>query len=209
MRGIERNRFRYKDWIFQPVEREQGTYEFDCGVPEINKFFTEEFFHYEDLLLTKTYELATEEILAETLPPLAFISYCNDSAQIEKNVAKIAPKPEGKDFLRTYPAVKITWLGVSKDSHRMGAGTDMLDITKLLFASEENRTGCRIITVDARNAQEAIGLYTKAGFVFANDNNTPATNPGKRMYQMVFNLLGPWEYDHTLLQPFECGNNPS
>lgn len=201
MHGNARNRFRYKDWIFQPVERARGSYDFDCGVPEINRFFTEEFFKYQDLLLTKTYELATEEIIEENLPPLAFISYCNDSPRIEKTVAKIAPKPEGKDFLRTYPAVKITWLGVSKDSHRNGAGTDMLDVTKVLFASDENRTGCRIITVDARGSNEAIGLYTKSGFVFVNDNNTPKTNPGRRLYPMVFNLLGPWEYDHALLRP--------
>jgi len=200
--GNERNRFRYKDWIFQPVERQRGSYDFDCGVPEINRFFSDEFFEYEKLLLTKTYELSTEEIIGENLPPLAFISYCNDGVKIEKNIEKIAPKPQTKDFLQRYPAVKITWLGVSKDSHRMGAGTDMLDITKLLFASEENRTGCRIITVDARGSQQAVGLYLKAGFVFANDNNTPETNPGRRLYPMVFNLLGPWDYDHSLLSPW-------
>lgn len=201
MLGNARNRFKYKDWIFQPVERLEGTYDFDCGIPEINKFFMEGFFRCEELLLTKTYELTTDEIIAEDLPPLAFISYCNDSAKIDKNIQKIIPVPDGKDFLIKYPAVKITWLGVSKDSHRNGAGTDMLDITKLLFASEENRTGCSIITVDARNSEAAIGLYTKAGFVFANENNTPEANRGQRLYPMLFNLLGPWEYDSLSLQP--------
>jgi ribosomal protein S18 acetylase RimI-like enzyme len=183
------------------VEREQGSYEFDCGVPRINHFFTEEFFSYEELLLTKTYELATEEIIAENLPPVAFISYCNDTAKIEHTVAKIAPLPEEKDFLQKYPAVKITWLGVSKDSQRMGAGTDMLDITKLIFASEENRTGCRIITVDARNSGQAVGLYRKAGFVFAKDSVTPEKTPNRQLIPMVFNLLGPWQFDPDLLKP--------
>ncbi len=203
MIGNERNRFRYKDWIFQPVERERGTYGFDCGVSEINRFFMEDFFAYEKILLTKTYELTTDEIIDENLPPLAFISYCNSNAKIEKNVAKIAPKPEGKNFGSYCPAVKITWLGVSKDSHRLGAGTDMLDITKLLFASPENRTGCSIITVDARHSEPAIGLYLKAGFVFANDNNTPETQPRNKLYPMVFSLLGPWEYDESALQPYK------
>ncbi len=204
MPGIERNKFRYKDWIFQPVERKQGTYDFDCGVPEINKFFTEDFFYYEKLLLTKTYELAFEETLKEDLPPSAFISYCNDSVKIDKNIRKLVPRPDGKDSLRDYPSVKITWLGVSKDSHRKGAATDMLDITKLLFASNENRTGCRLITVDARNSKEAIAMYKKTGFVFANDNNTPETNRGQRLYPMFFNLLGPWKYDSSLLRPFSA-----
>lgn len=202
MSGTERNRFRYKHWIFQPVEREKGTYEFDCGVPEINQFFTEDFFCYESLRLTKTYELALEETLDEDLPPSAFISYCNGSVKIDKNIKQVVPSPEGKDFLRNYPSVKITWLGVSKDSHRKGAGTDMLDITKLLFASEENRTGCCLITVDARNSEAAIAMYKKTGFVFANDKNTPETNRGQKLYPMLFNLLGPWEYDDTLLKPF-------
>ncbi len=196
----KRNKFRYKDWIFQPVERDEGSYVFDCGIEEINLFFTKEFFQFEKLLLTKTYELATEEIINDDLPPLAFISYCNDAVKIEKTVKKIAPKPDEKDFLKSYPAVRITWLGVSKDSHRNGAGTDMLDITKLLFASDENRTGCRIITVDARNSEPAIALYNKVGFVFANDKNTPEKNPRKRLYPMVFNLLGPWEYNPCLLE---------
>ena len=200
MAGSERNRFRYKDWIFQPVERDSGSYDFNCGAPEINKFFMEDFFVYEELLVTKTYELSTEEIISENLPPLGFISFCNDAAKIEKNIKEFVPRPEEKHF-QSYPEVKITWLGVSQDCHRMGVGTDMLDITKLLFASAENRTGCRLITVDARNSEQAIKLYTKSGFAFTNKNNTPETNPGKPLYRMFFDLLGPWEYDPLLLKP--------
>lgn len=98
MAGSERNRFRYKDWIFQPIERNSGSYDFNCGAPEINKFFMEDFFVYEELLVTKTYELSTEEIISENLPPLGFISFCNDAAKIEKNIKEFVPRPEEKHF---------------------------------------------------------------------------------------------------------------
>lgn len=200
MLGSERNKFRYKQWIFQPTEREPGTYLFACGISTIDKFFTEEFREYEGLLMSKIYELTSDEIIAENLPPVAFISYANDAAVIEDNIKKVAPLPDGKR-LKAYPAVKIAYLAVSQDSHQQGLGTDMLDITKLLFTSTENRTGCRIINVDAHNSEAAVRLYTKAGFVFANDNNTPEKKPAKANFRMFFDLMGPWEYDHSLLQP--------
>lgn len=202
MLGNERNRFRYKQWIFQPTDREPGTYSFVCGVPKIDKFFTEEFRDYEGLLMSKIYELTSDEIIAENLPPTAFISYANDAAIIEDNLKKVAPLPEGKS-LKAYPAVKIAYLAVSQDSHLQGLGTDMLDITKLLFVSPENRTGCRIINVDAHNSEAAIKLYTKAGFIFANDNNTPEKKPSKPNFRMFFDLMGPWEYNPNLLQPLK------
>ena len=180
MLGTARNRFRFKEgdknWIFQPVDREPGTYEFDCGDEDISHFFLNEAHIYEGLLFCKTYELTTDEIIAESLPPLAFISYCNHTAEIKKNVEKTVPLPGGKP-LKEYPAVKIAKLGVSSDSQKMGVGTDLLNITKILFASPENRTGCRILTVDAQNTERAIKLYRRGGFIFVNDKNTPETNP--------------------------------
>jgi len=205
MLGNERNRFKYKQWIFQPTERQPRSYSFVCGVPSIDKFFTEEFRDYEELLMSKIYELTSDVIIAENLPPVAFISYANDAAVIEDNIKKVAPLPEGK-WLKAYPAVKIAYLAVSQDSHQQGIGTDMLDITKLLFTSSENRTGCRIINVDAHNSEAAIRLYKKAGFIFANDNNTPENKPTKANFRMFFDLMGPWEYDHSLLQPISSSN---
>jgi ribosomal protein S18 acetylase RimI-like enzyme len=200
MLGNERNRFSYKDWIFQP--RTHQSYLFDCEEPEINKFFNDESFFYEELLTCKTYELTTDDLIAENLPPLAFISYANDAAIIEKNIKKFVPLPEGK-HLKAYPAVKIAYLGVSHLSHRRGAGTDLLDITKILFTAEENRTGCRIINVDAHNSERALGLYQKAGFIYANHNDTPEKKPDKPKFRMFFDLMGPWDYDPSLLRPLK------
>lgn len=194
-----RNRFKYKEWIFQPRTCELPSDDFDCNEPEINDFFNKECLLYEGLLTCKTYELTTEDILEEQLPPLAFISYANDAAIIEKNLKKASPLPEGKT-LKSYPAVKIAYLGVNSHSHGEGIGTDLLDITKLMFTSEENRTGCRIINVDAHNSERALKLYKRGGFVFANDNDTPENKPQKQKFRMFFDLMGPWTCDHSLLQ---------
>jgi hypothetical protein len=209
LRDNSRNKFRYKKWIFQPIERKPGTYEFDCGDDNVSEFFTHEFFHYEELRLCKTYELLTDETLAEDLPPIAFISYCNDSVKIKDLVKDSVKLPEAKP-LKFYPAIKICWLGVSKHFQRStgqpgsgGIGTDLINVTKLLFSSEENRTGCRLITVDAQNTDRAIALYEKTGFVYFNKRNTPSENPGQRLYPMFFDLNGPWETPTYLLEPYK------
>ncbi len=199
MQTVTRNRFRYKDWIFQPRTWELPSTDFDCGEPEINDFFNGECILYENLLTCKTYELTTEDILFEQLPPLAFVSFSNDAAVIEKNLKKVSPLPDGK-ALKYYPAVKIAYLGVNSHSHGIGIGTDLLDISKLLFTSEENRTGCRIINVDAHNSERALRLYRRSGFVFANDNDTPESKPQKQKFRMFFDLMGPWSCESNLLQ---------
>ena len=61
-------------------------------------------------------------------------------------------------YLRSYPSVKIGRLGISKDLHGAGIGTNIIDFIKLYFL-DDNKTGCRFITVDAYNA--AIPFYEK------------------------------------------------
>lgn len=202
--GRARNRFRYKHWIFEPFNREPGSYKFDCDNPDVNEFFWGEFLNYERLRLCKTYELTTEEIIAENLDPVAFISYSNHAEKLSKIIKELVKIPEAKR-LKQCPATKLVWLGVSKDSQKDGVGTDLLNITKLLFISEENRTGCRLITVDAMNDpdhdQRPVRLYEKNGFVFQKPRNNPYDNPGQPVYPMLFDLGDSWDYDSEALQP--------
>lgn len=203
-RGRIRNSFRYKQWIFEPFNREPGSYEFDCGNQGVNEFFLGEFLKYEQLLLCKTYELTTEEIIADDLPPVAFISYCNHSIKLSKVVKDLVRLPEAKG-IKQCPATKVVWLGVSEDSQHYGVGTDLMNITKLLFLSHENRTGCRLLTVDAMNDpehdQRPIRFYKRNGFVFETPNNNPDYNRGQRVYPMLFDLDGPWDYGTDPLLP--------
>jgi len=206
--GRIRNSFRYKEWIFQPFNREPDSYKFDCGNAKVNKFFLGEFLKYEQLLLCKTYELTNEEIIAEKLPPVAFISYCNHSIKLSKVTKEFVKIPEAKG-IKQCPATKVVWLGVSKDSQKDagvgGVGIDLMNITKLLFLSDENRTGCRLITVDAMNDpehdQRPVRFYKRNGFVFENPNNNPDDNRSQPVYPMLFDLDGPWDYGPDPLMP--------
>ncbi len=65
---------------------------------------------------------------------------------------------------RTYPAIKITRLGVNAMVHGKKIGSQLLDLVKEFFTTD-NRSGCRFITVDAY--REAVAFYEKNGFVVA------------------------------------------
>ena len=65
---------------------------------------------------------------------------------------------------RSFPALKITRLGVDISMHGKHIGSRLLDSVKLFFLTD-NRTGCRFLTVDAY--REAKVFYENNGFVAA------------------------------------------
>lgn len=75
-------------------------------------------------------------------------------------IKKLFPR---KKHFSSYPAVKIGRLGVANGIQRSGLGTMMMNYIKKSFI-EDNKTGCRFVTVDAY--ADAIGFYTKQGFKF-------------------------------------------
>ena len=82
-----------------------------------------------------------------------------------------------------YPAVKIGRLGVRIEVQGKNVGRDMLEIVRNLFLSD-NRTGCRLLTVDAY--VEATGFYQKNGFQFFGDDDE-----GKETRAMYSDLARP------------------
>ncbi len=50
--------------------------------------------------------------------------------------------------LKSYPATKICRLGTNQKFQNQGLGTVIVDFIKSYF-SEDNKTGCRFLTVDA------------------------------------------------------------
>ena len=65
-----------------------------------------------------------------------------------------------------YPAVLIGRLGVSSGYRGKGLniGSQILDFIKVWFRSEDNKTGCRFIVVDAYNNEQTLHFYEKNGF---------------------------------------------
>lgn len=156
---------------------------FDCGDHDLNDFLHVDAWHYKRKLLAETY-LCYPTALFErgNRSPIAYISLCNDCVQMTKDQRKNELKeffkqciqrklPNNKRFLPSYPAVKIARLGVEKDYHSGGVGTHLLNMTKSLFLSD-NRTGCKLITVDAYNNPKTINFYKeKNKFAFLWDND--------------------------------------
>ncbi|MFH1113583.1 MAG: GNAT family N-acetyltransferase [Pseudomonadota bacterium] len=184
MLSADRNRILYDGWVLEPISPEALLLDFDCGKDDLNSFYKDDLWQHEEELITKSYVFCPEGAgVRDAEPPAAFISYCNDAVLKArftrgewKKVVKEVP------FRKRYsalPAVKIARLGVQTRYKRKGVGSALLNLTKLLFLTN-NRTGCRFITVDAYNTEEAVGMYTKNYFAFMTE--TDQDNETRIMY---------------------------
>ena len=197
MLQTERNRIETEKFTLARLnnnEEFQCTESFDCGLDDLNEFFREDAFSHKEQLLAETYYFQPIELTrAGRLFPVAFISFLNDSIHIErderradkkgfwKHLKKSVPFP--KRNYESFPAVKIGRLGVVSSYARMGIGTYLLTTTKDLFL-QDNRTGCRFITVDAYNQTNVIGFYQKNGFDYL-----WAKDEGDQTRIMYFDLM--------------------
>lgn len=157
----------------EPISPEALLLEFDCGNDDLNSFYKDELRMHEDELITRSYVFSPEGAsVKEGEPAPAFISFCNDAVLKARFTRgewkKIVREVSFRKRYSSLPAVKIARLGVQTRYKRKGIGSALLNITKLLFLTN-NRTGCRFITVDAYNTEEAIGMYAKNHFAFMTD----------------------------------------
>ena len=179
MLQTERNRIETDKFTLARLNNQEEfrcTETFDCGLDDLNEFFREDAFPHKEQLLAETYYFQPIDLTRSgRLFPVAFISFLNDSIHIEredrkkdkrsfwKHLKKSVPYP--KRNYESFPAVKIGRLGVVSNYARLGIGTYLLTMTKDLFL-QDNRTGCRYITVDAYNQPKVIAFYRKNGFDF-------------------------------------------
>ena len=63
-----------------------------------------------------------------------------------------------------FPCVLIGRLGTNQTVAGKGYGTAVMDFIKAWFRSDENKTGCRFIIVDAHNNPATLHYYEKNGF---------------------------------------------
>ncbi len=140
---------------------------FNCGVDDLNDFFANDAIAYEKDLMGKTYCWLDN---SDDTKIVAMITLANAGIQTThlKNNPKrhlnkgIAYNKQG----RTYPAVLIGRLGVSLDyqgpEYRIGA--QIMDFIKEWFTTQDNKTGCRFVLVDAVNSPQTIRYYERNGF---------------------------------------------
>jgi GNAT superfamily N-acetyltransferase len=143
---------------------------FDCGDKDLNDFLMNDSSYYRDSLLAVTYlliETATNKVSA-------YFSLANDRIGI-------SDFPENREFnkfrkhrfvnskrLKSYPAAKICRLAIAESFKGQALGSFLLSFIKTFFV-ENNKTGCRFLTVDAY--QNAIPFYEKNQFVFLSDTD--------------------------------------
>lgn len=174
-----RNSAKDENGEFSPVADFAELDCFSCGDEDLDEYFHQDAIIQQEKLLstTYTYRFYVDGGLSA---PVAVASLLNDSIKL---------KPEIKaecDLLDTsyhqFPAVKIGRLGTHRALARSGIGTAVLNIIKDLFITS-NRTGCRFITIDARNDPYVLKFYEKNGFMYYSKKDT-----NKYSRQMYYDL---------------------
>ena len=122
---------------------------------------------------------------------LAYCSLANDKVAITdfKDKAEFNRFRKKRGFpnekrLRSYPAVKLCRLGVDMSAKGQQIGTTIIDYIKWMYMNN-NRAGCRFLTVDAY--LNAVPFYEKNGFRFMNaEDNDPHT---RLMYYDLMDIM--------------------
>lgn len=155
---------------------------FDCNDEDLNDFILNEAHLYREALLSVTYVVEDKR----TKQVLAYYSVSNDKISITDFDNKTEfnrfrkHKFVNEKRLRSYPAVKIGRLAISKEAQHQSIGSYLLVFIEESFITN-NQAGCRFITVDAY--VDAIPFYIKNDFLFLNSDDED-----KRTRVMYFDL---------------------
>ena len=161
---------------------------FDCGDKDLNEFLLEKSKHYQQELLATTF------VFEDETQTLAYYSIFNDSFRIED--VSFESKNAFKNFLRlllshpkrhlkSYPAIKIGRLAISKQTQKSGLGRKIMD-TIINYAVKQNEhCACKFILVDAY--KDALGFYEKMQFKYFSDND--AKEETRQMYLNITPII--------------------
>ncbi len=142
---------------------------FTCGEdPDMDEFFQKDALTYARRRIGKSYCFRLEE---DARKIVACFTLSNDSIRIwdlgsSKKNAMWKELTNREKMLSRFPGVLIGRLAVSKDYSGQGVGSEIIDFIKLWFLSEENKTGCRLAIVDAKNKPNVLKFYEKNGFKY-------------------------------------------
>lgn len=140
---------------------------FCCDDIDLDDFFNNTALFYDTEMLGKTYAWVEK---TNPCNIMGMITLANDSVKL-KLIAKSALNRLQRGVNNNkrglnYPAVLIGRLGVASyyRGKGMSIGSQILDYIKGWFRSEDNKTGCRFIVVDAYNNEKTLHFYEKNGF---------------------------------------------
>lgn len=186
---MTRNRFVLDEWVLEPMLSSAIFDAFDCKNDDLNEFFKVDAFTNEEELLGKTYILTRDgyEISSHN-PPIALVCYCN--AAIHINQATDFERKEGVRYYEHLPAAKIARLGVHYEFQGQDIGHLVLNITKSIFLTQ-NRTGCRILMVDAYKEPRVEKFYEQNEFKRIPNTKKEENSSTWTMYYDLKRFQGP------------------
>ena len=140
---------------------------FTCGAADLDEFLYKDSLAYERDLMGKTYCWLLNE---DDRKIVGFVTLANAGIQtthLQNNPKRHLHKniPYNKQG-RTYPAVLIGRIAVSKDfqGKDFRVGSQIMDFVKTWFLTDDNKTGCRYVLVDAVNTPHTLTYYERNGF---------------------------------------------
>lgn len=140
---------------------------FSCGDSDLDDFFLNDALAYEKDLMGKTYCWVLNDNVTHVV---GFVTLANAGIQtthLQNNPKRhlhkaIAYNKQG----RTYPGVLIGRIAVAKEfqGKEYRVGSQIMDFVKDWFITDDNKTGCRYILVDAMNTEHTLKYYERNGF---------------------------------------------
>lgn len=138
--------------------------DFDCGREDINDFFLNDASDYQDELFGKTYIFVREEAPSNIV---AAFTVANASVFTKRlpnaRKKKISYEIHQSKGSINYPAVLLGRLGVDLRYQHTHLGPQIIDFVAQWFSSDDNKSGCRHLIVDAYNEQGLIEFYERNG----------------------------------------------
>jgi GNAT superfamily N-acetyltransferase len=184
-----RNIFALDDLVIHPLSPEdvESLPDDFSSDEDLNEFFKVDSLAYERGLWVKNYKILLKD---QEEPILGLVSLLNDALRFQVKGQKRKFTHFRKNYMETHPAMKVGRLAIRKELLRAGIGSKALNLIKAFFLNE-NRTGCRFITVDAYNRPEVIEFYRRNGFVQikAADSSKPETPATVSMFFPLMELL--------------------
>lgn len=140
---------------------------FTCNDHDLDEFFSKDAFFYDEELIGKTYAWVDA---SDPRQILGLITLANDSVKTNTlaSTAKNRLQRSVTNAKRgiNFPAVLIGRLGVASayQGKGMNIGSQIIQYIKDWFRSNDNKTGCRFIVVDAYNNERTLRFYERNGF---------------------------------------------
>ena len=141
---------------------------FSCGDDDMDEFFYNDALDYTRFRMGKSYCF---RLIDNPKVIVACFTVSNDSIRIfdlgssKKNrMWKEISNREKR--LSRYPGILIGRLAISSDFSNQGIGSDVVRFIKEWFVDDDNKSGCRLAIVDAKNSANVLSFYEKNNFKF-------------------------------------------